>query len=651
MAAGLGTRLRPITHEIPKPVVPVGNVAIVEQLVAPARRARRRRGDRQPALVPGARSSGGSATARALGVEMTYRHEEELLGTAGGVRNVADFLDRGRRRRLPRARRRRAHRRRPDGARWRPTAPTAASRRSPSRGSADVSEYGVIVTGADGRVQGFQEKPDPAEALSDLVNCMVYAFSPEVFDYFPRDEMPDPVDFANDVFPALLDADVPFHVHEIDGYWNDVGTLREYLQGNLDAVAGAVELPRSAATLADGELAARRGDVEVEGRVLFGEGCRDRRRRHDHGPGRDRPRGRDRRRGAGQGGGAAAGRQRRRPASILARGIAGDASSPRLRRLVSALAQRSRTVHVPASSGNLGPGYDVLGAALGHRAGSSRSRRRARSRSTPGGSTVPADRANLVVRAFERLHPADGISFRIGSEIPLARGLGSSAAAIVAGLLAADHLFELGNSREGIFELRLRDRGPPRQRRRGAVRRDRGVRAATDSARHSAPDPIELAAGTAPASSLSMPTLLAPPEGLEAILVIPDEEVSTEAARAAMPAEVPIADAVAQRRRRRAARARDRALRPDPDRARPRRPAAPAAPPAALPALDGAWSRRRAASARSARRSPAPARPCSSGATGSRARASSRASRRSATGWAEVVRVPFSPRGARVELR
>ena len=86
---------------------------------------------------------------------------------------------------------------------------------------ADTSEYGVIVTGAEGRIQGFQEKPDPAEALSDLANCMIYALSPEVFDYFPDQPV---VDFALDVFPALLEHDVPFYVHETDGYWNDVGS-------------------------------------------------------------------------------------------------------------------------------------------------------------------------------------------------------------------------------------------------------------------------------------------------------------------------------------------------------------------------------------------------------------------------------------------
>lgn len=273
MAAGLGTRLRPITHQIPKPVVPVANVAVVEQLV----RLLAAHGATEvianlhwfPDTVRGRLGDGSE-----LGVEMSYSSEEELLGTAGGVRNVADFLTGG------------------DedtfvvlaGDALTDVDLTALVEAHRAGGGvatlavkkvSDVSEYGVIVTGADGRVEGFQEKPDPAEALSDLVNCMVYAFSPEIFDYFPE---ADPVDFAHDVFPALLEHDVPFHVHEIDGYWNDVGTLREYLQGNLDAVAGAVALPRLGGELVDG--AAPSGvegfgeDVQVEGMVLFGEGCR-----------------------------------------------------------------------------------------------------------------------------------------------------------------------------------------------------------------------------------------------------------------------------------------------------------------------------------------------------------------------------------------
>lgn len=121
---------------------------------------------------------------------------------------------------------------------------------------------------------------------------------------------------------------------------------------------------------------------------------------------------------------------------------------------------RSRIVRVPASTANLGPGYDVLGAALAFEL---------ELEATEAGSfdvvsegfAAPADRSNLIVRAFESLHPADGVSFRVRSEIPLARGLGSSAAAILAGLLAADHMFELGNDREQILARATAIEGTP----------------------------------------------------------------------------------------------------------------------------------------------------------------------------------------------
>lgn len=204
---------------------------------------------------------------------------------------------------------------------------------------------------------------------------------------------------------------------------------------------------------------------------------------------------------------------------------------------------RRRLVQVPATSANLGPGYDVLAAAVDlelevevEETGSYSF--------DPGGLDVSTDRDNLIVSSFERLHSADGISFAQRSEIPLARGLGSSAAAIVAGVLAADHLFELGYSREALFELACEIEGHPDN---VAAAMFGGFTVSTPAGapqRASAPDPIEIAAGTAPAALGSGPARIAPPEGLEAILVIPAEEVSTAAARAAMDAELPIADAV-----------------------------------------------------------------------------------------------------------
>ena len=104
--------------------------------------------------------------------------------------------------------------------------------------------------------------------------------------------------------------------------------------------------------------------------------------------------------------------------------------------------RRHRLVRVPASSANLGPGFDVLGAAL--QLHLELEVQESGSFSLETELDVEDGRDNLCVRAFERLHPADGFTFRIRSQIPLQAGLGSSAAAIVAGLAAADHMYELG---------------------------------------------------------------------------------------------------------------------------------------------------------------------------------------------------------------
>ena len=179
--------------------------------------------------------------------------------------------------------------------------------------------------------------------------------------------------------------------------------------------------------------------------------------------------------------------------------------------------KRHRLVRAPASSANLGPGYDVLAAALSleleleveetgeffvHS-------------DVPG---LPTDRSNLCVRAFERLHPADDVTFQIRSEIPASAGLGSSAAAIVAGLAAADHMYELDAP---IFELAVELEGHPDN-----------VAAAVHGGFVICPGPGE------------EPVRFDPPPGLEGVVAIPDHEVQTAEARAAMPAEVPVAEAV-----------------------------------------------------------------------------------------------------------
>src|SRR3954467_7050414 len=121
---------------------------------------------------------------------------------------------------------------------------------------------------------------------------------------------------------------------------------------------------------------------------------------------------------------------------------------------------RRRLVRVPASSANLGPGYDAMAAAVALHL-DLEVEETGEFSLDPGGLEISTGRDNLVVRAFESLRPADGIAFRLRSEIPLARGLGSSAAAIVAGLFAADHLFELALAKEEMLARATELEGHP----------------------------------------------------------------------------------------------------------------------------------------------------------------------------------------------
>lgn len=176
---------------------------------------------------------------------------------------------------------------------------------------------------------------------------------------------------------------------------------------------------------------------------------------------------------------------------------------------------RRRTVRVPASSANLGPGYDVFAAALSLSLELEVAETGTFSVECdlPG---IPLDRSNLCVQAFERLHSADGLSFRIRSEIPASGGLGSSAAAIVAGLVAADHLYELDAP---LLEHAIDVEGHP--------------------------DNVAAALlGGFVICGADAPLRLEPPAGLEGVVVTPPDPVPTAEARAALPAEVPVEDAV-----------------------------------------------------------------------------------------------------------
>jgi homoserine kinase len=177
---------------------------------------------------------------------------------------------------------------------------------------------------------------------------------------------------------------------------------------------------------------------------------------------------------------------------------------------------RRRLVRVPASTANLGPGFDVLAGALSPMLTVEVIETGEFSIETD--LDVPRDKDNLIVRAFETLHSADDFTFRVSSEIPLTGGLGSSASAILAGVAAADHIFELGTDL---------------------------LAQATAIEGH--PDNIAASLyGGFVVCADDQVARIEPPNGLEAIVAIPPATggVPTAAARAALPAEIPLADAV-----------------------------------------------------------------------------------------------------------
>lgn len=270
MAAGKGTRLRPVTDLLPKPMAPIANRPVLHHIL----RLVRRHGftevvanlHHMPDVITGHFGDGA-----ALQVDIHYSFEPELLGTAGGVKNNEGFLGGGTFLVM-------------SGDALTDidlTGLVAAHRRNGSIATIAVKEvpdpslYGVVVTDDDDRVVAFQEKPSREEARSHLCNCGIYVFEPEILSLIPAGEFDD---FGSRVFPDLLRQRIAFHVHTFGGYWSDVGNLHEYFRGNADALTGrvAVELPGE--EIRPGvwvdEAAHVSASVRIEPPVVVGRGCR-----------------------------------------------------------------------------------------------------------------------------------------------------------------------------------------------------------------------------------------------------------------------------------------------------------------------------------------------------------------------------------------
>ncbi|GIV76350.1 NTP transferase domain-containing protein [Litorilinea aerophila] len=233
MAGGEGSRLRPLTVGRPKPMVPIVNKSVMAHILDLLKNhgitdvvvtLRYMASTIQDFFEDG----------RNLGMRLTYVVEESPLGTAGSVKNAERYLDDtflvisgDALTDFDLGRIIQTHREREALASLTLTH------------VANPLEFGVIVTGEDGRILGFQEKPSWGEIMSDTVNTGIYVLEPEVLEMIPSDVA---YDFSTDLFPLLLQKKLPLYGYVADGYWCDVGTIEEYRRANADLLFGKVKL-------------------------------------------------------------------------------------------------------------------------------------------------------------------------------------------------------------------------------------------------------------------------------------------------------------------------------------------------------------------------------------------------------------------------
>jgi mannose-1-phosphate guanylyltransferase/phosphomannomutase len=268
MAGGEGTRLRPLTSNQPKPMVPVAGKPCMQHIIELLRRH-----DMTdivvtvaylPQVIRGYFDDGA-----ALGVELHYSVEERPLGTAGSVKNAEELLDETflvisgdalcdfDLRALI------------DHHRSRGATATLAL-----KSVENPLEFGVVIVDADGRVERFLEKPSWGQVFSDTINTGVYVLEPEVLRAVPPGM---PYDFSKQLFPDLLERGKPILGHQCDGYWQDIGNLDQYRQANFDALDGRVDLELSGIRLRDNVVlgeGVQLPDLEqVEGPAFIGNFC------------------------------------------------------------------------------------------------------------------------------------------------------------------------------------------------------------------------------------------------------------------------------------------------------------------------------------------------------------------------------------------
>ena len=267
LAAGKGTRLFPLTGQIPKPLALVIDVPIIQHIFDLLARHGISDAYCNVHYLADALLEAYGEKSRVNGMAVHLEREKKLTGTAGGVkhlvRNVDDtfvvisgdaLTDVNLTELVSFHKERKA-------------LATIALRRV-----YDTSEFGVVELDQEGNILGFQEKPDPKEALSTLANTGIYVFEPRVLEYIPENTF---FDFARDVFPKFLENGERFVGYQGDFYWSDIGTLQAYRQAHYDVLSSRVKVnvpgEKRGEGLWVGEEAKIHPSANLEGYIVIGK--------------------------------------------------------------------------------------------------------------------------------------------------------------------------------------------------------------------------------------------------------------------------------------------------------------------------------------------------------------------------------------------
>lgn len=270
MAGGSGTRLRPLTCDLPKPMVPLLNRPIAEHIINLLKRNEIYEVIATLHYLPDVMRDYFQDGSN-FGIQMTYAVEEEQpLGTAGCVKNIAELLhdtfvvisgdcltdfDLQAAIAFHKAKKSKA---------------TLILKRVPN-----PIEFGVVITNNEDRITRFLEKPSTSEIFSDTVNTGTYILEPDVLKYLPHNQESD---FSKDLFPLLLDRNEPMYGYISEGYWCDVGHLDAYRQAQYDALHRKVKVdfayPEQSTGLWVGQNTYIDPSAKIERPVLIGNNCR-----------------------------------------------------------------------------------------------------------------------------------------------------------------------------------------------------------------------------------------------------------------------------------------------------------------------------------------------------------------------------------------